>query len=427
MKSKLTLFIGDSKNANWAKRTPDTMADLRGVGHVPAGVEVLKEDWAEELHPRDEHGHFIPSGGSRSGEKTPAQRRAEAAQRQKDFRAVGDRLAAEQRAHEEEVKVRNAALYQKAEDTRAALADRRAGQKAFVDECEARMKTAEKEADAHSEKMDEISHLLYEYKGGGLDPEYLKMQDELEKEKADRRAALDRYNVAMHEQMTGGLQYQKDCQAIVAAGNPSDILDALVLDSNVLTGDDAEQANKNLTIAMNNISPMVDQSLLDAIDPMGDQAIVKMQESAQLYNGGRAFFENNVLNLSAEAYTKEYRDEASRMCQIDYATAHEYGHYLESNVPGLHDAARAFLMLRTQGEQTITLRSATGSMGYDKSEYCRKDAFLDPYMGKIYLDGSTELISMGLQWMYTQSALFANKDPQMFDFIYTAMNGVTLP
>jgi len=61
-KKPVSIFIGDDRNANWPKRTPDTMADLTGFRHVPAGVAVIK-DWDPDLHPRDANGEFGEGGG----------------------------------------------------------------------------------------------------------------------------------------------------------------------------------------------------------------------------------------------------------------------------------------------------------------------------------------------------------------------------
>ena len=56
-------------DANWPKRTPDRMADLK-YRHVPAGVAIVK-DWDPDLHPRGPDGKF-GEGGSDSGPKLPA-------------------------------------------------------------------------------------------------------------------------------------------------------------------------------------------------------------------------------------------------------------------------------------------------------------------------------------------------------------------
>jgi hypothetical protein len=103
--------------------------------------------------------------------------------------------------------------------------------------------------------------------------------------------------------------------------------------------------------------------------------------------------------------------------------AHEVAHVLEMNNPSVYQAAVAFRERRTQGEKTQSLRSATGVANYGAGERTRADKFLHPYMGKEYPSymGATEIISMGLEYMYAEPVRFARDDPDYFDFIYTLM------
>lgn len=110
---------------------------------------------------------------------------------------------------------------------------------------------------------------------------------------------------------------------------------------------------------------------------------------------------------------------------------HELGHSLESasekrhtsNINNVHKQATDFLNKRTKGEQTQSLRSLTGDPGYDVDEITKPDKFTDPYSGRIYPHGSTEIISMGLEQMWENPARFAKNDPEYFDFIYTTLEG----
>ena len=58
----LKYYNPDQHNADWPKRTPDKMSDLK-YRHVPAGVAVIK-DWDPDLHPRDANGKFGEGGGA---------------------------------------------------------------------------------------------------------------------------------------------------------------------------------------------------------------------------------------------------------------------------------------------------------------------------------------------------------------------------
>jgi len=100
---------------------------------------------------------------------------------------------------------------------------------------------------------------------------------------------------------------------------------------------------------------------------------------------------------------------------------HEFGHFIEhySPVPFAH--AVAFLRSRTQGEKLVSLSAATGNSGYRPNEQTRPDRFLSAYVGKHYAHGSTEVLSMGLEYLYAEPLWFATQDPGHFDATLTAI------
>lgn len=104
-------------------------------------------------------------------------------------------------------------------------------------------------------------------------------------------------------------------------------------------------------------------------------------------------------------------------------TIHELGHWLEDKVPGLRTRAQNFRDRRTQGEQTVALRTATGIRSYKPYEIALLDKFMRAYMGKVYPSGHTEIVSMGMEYMWSQPIDFAEKDPEYFAFIYDAVRG----
>lgn len=101
---------------------------------------------------------------------------------------------------------------------------------------------------------------------------------------------------------------------------------------------------------------------------------------------------------------------------------HELGHWLEDHNPEVHRKTLEFYNRRTQGEPLEWM-----GPGFDRSEVTRKDRFVHPYMGKYYLDGgqqvATEIVSMGLEYFYSQPYKLATEDPDMFDFIFNLLRG----
>lgn len=122
---------------------------------------------------------------------------------------------------------------------------------------------------------------------------------------------------------------------------------------------------------------------------------------------GRSFFSNEEFTV----YMSEYAGKET--------SVHELGHWMERMYPESNRQARLFRTSRTKGESAQWL-----GRGYDKSEVAKVDKFFDPYCGKIYDHGSTEIISMGMERMATAPLTFALEDPDYFDFIYDLCRGI---
>jgi len=108
---------------------------------------------------------------------------------------------------------------------------------------------------------------------------------------------------------------------------------------------------------------------------------------------------------------------------------HELGHWLEEVYPDVHDKVVEFLLRRAGKERPRHLGG-----GYRPDEDAFFDDFLKPYMGKLYKTigrpltdqnayTATEILSMGLEHLLYNTAEFAAKDPEMFDFIVDLLRG----
>lgn len=121
---------------------------------------------------------------------------------------------------------------------------------------------------------------------------------------------------------------------------------------------------------------------------------------------------------------------------------HETGHWLEEHNENLHAQAVAFLRYRNQGEDYVRMsaarkrtqakRKAAGlstshlySRGFKASEIAASDAWRDPYAGKKYGRDyyATEVLSMGLQWLYSDPVNFAIEDPEHFNYTIAMIAG----
>lgn len=97
---------------------------------------------------------------------------------------------------------------------------------------------------------------------------------------------------------------------------------------------------------------------------------------------------------------------------------HELAHNLEFD-PKAQAIAQAFLLKRRESDRLISLSHLTGVAEYGRNEKAYKDHFIDPYIGKYYEDGSTEVFSMALGYLSDpkSAAIFAQKDPEMFNLV----------
>lgn len=114
--------------------------------------------------------------------------------------------------------------------------------------------------------------------------------------------------------------------------------------------------------------------------------------------------------------------------QADTHTAvHELGHFLEDRQMTLDGVPyntlfQRFVDARTQGETPRPLRALTGKNDFDVDEMATPDHFIDPYIGlrphgkRAY----TEVLSMGLDTLYTMPSRLARDDEEMFYLVVGA-------
>ncbi len=90
---------------------------------------------------------------------------------------------------------------------------------------------------------------------------------------------------------------------------------------------------------------------------------------------------------------------------------------------GKHNMAREYER-KLQKYQLRKLRDITKNDFYGNDELAYEDDFLSPYIGKKYKWGSTEVVSMGMEWMFQDPVSFHRKDPGHFDLILRIINAV---
>lgn len=101
---------------------------------------------------------------------------------------------------------------------------------------------------------------------------------------------------------------------------------------------------------------------------------------------------------------------------------HEFGHRVEHmNSDTLGALSRAFAMqkVKESGEEVKRLGS-----WYEAHEIGSQDGFRDRYIGKFYNHDSSEVLSMGIQYLYQDPVAFFREDPKHFKWTLAAIHGL---
>ena len=128
----------------------------------------------------------------------------------------------------------------------------------------------------------------------------------------------------------------------------------------------------------------------------------------------RAYCFDNNLNMNTSSKGSEW--------------LHETAHWIENNNPKVKKRCIEFLEYRTQGEKPEQLNKLVGlEDNYEDNEFTKKDAFFNPYCGKLYIENgkiiSTAILSMGLQELMEHPFQFFRNDPEYFGFVIGILRG----
>lgn len=127
-----------------------------------------------------------------------------------------------------------------------------------------------------------------------------------------------------------------------------------------------------------------------------------------------------------------YRGILTTWSEVDKeAIFHELGHYIEEHNPKIRAEAQKFLLKRTKGEPVERLMDLAKGRGFRPEELVKNDKFLDVYSGcwyehpngKLY---ATEILSMGLSYIFKNPLQFAIEDPEYFELLLKLLRGMVM-
>lgn len=144
------------------------------------------------------------------------------------------------------------------------------------------------------------------------------------------------------------------------------------------------------------------------------------------------YFENQPDQRAFFAASHNKKPSYVELSKSDIETSvivHELGHWLEYMSHGIRKRVTAFLKRRAGQEIPSKLATLTNNTRFRKEEVAVKDQFRTPYIGKYYTTKpdepvnwddvyASEVVSMGVQYIYENPIEFARTDPDMFDLIY---------
>lgn len=140
------------------------------------------------------------------------------------------------------------------------------------------------------------------------------------------------------------------------------------------------------------------------------------------YKEPRAFAAQPGIRYKGEANDTTGRINVGRSSNLTYHTQvlwHEYGHHLEYSNPEFARAASEWIKSKATSDTPQKLRNLIPGSGYGNSEVAYPDKFIDPYVGKYYKNGTTEVVSMGLEHLASPALMqkLYEADPDHFFLI----------
>ena len=147
-----------------------------------------------------------------------------------------------------------------------------------------------------------------------------------------------------------------------------------------------------------------------------DPWTVKMNNTGSDLVDGRANFNVVKNQLNMDLLSKNTRESRS-------IVVHEFGHFIEKHTNGWK-ASKKWVKSRIKpGEQRVQLKKVFPRAKYDANEWTYRDEFFDIYIGKEYNTGS-EVLSMGLEYLYKDPIKLMKKDANMFDFLINTIRQI---
>lgn len=155
------------------------------------------------------------------------------------------------------------------------------------------------------------------------------------------------------------------------------------------------------------------------------EALEKDMADFYRLTGGKIGKVSIETNGSRRAHTTGVMKEATAVIYIDGDFSkktlwHEMGHHLEKD-PKASALAYSFIKKRRESDKIYRLNDLLKYKlgGYRSDEYAFKDSWINPYVGKFYSHGTTEVFAMAMGWLSSpkECQKLISQDKELFDMV----------
>ncbi|MBO3459959.1 hypothetical protein [Aetokthonos hydrillicola] len=166
---------------------------------------------------------------------------------------------------------------------------------------------------------------------------------------------------------------------------------------------------------------MVNSKRIESSRLGADNEIIA-SSATEFYQIARGAGNSTLDTLKAKSF-RAYANKQDRVIDVGVfaeprTVYHEMGHHIEYEDSRIATASREWRDKRATGvEQPLNNLVKDGR--YDDDEIAKPGNYINPYVGKVYRDGSTEVISMGIERFHSSQSMldFYNEDREHFQFI----------
>ena len=146
------------------------------------------------------------------------------------------------------------------------------------------------------------------------------------------------------------------------------------------------------------------------------------------YSGDSAYYEPNKTRNAGDSFINIEQGDTGAIL------VHELGHFIDAetklqlprNTATTQQRSFDFYSKRTSGDTLEKFADEFPRAGYPDDAIFKRDKWRRVYTGRYYggADQGTEILSMGMQFIYEDAIGFAQSDPEHFEFTVNAMRGI---